>query len=160
MGEICKRDFLSKFPFQLLCSQELSNILWTCAALDMQSGVPNTSGALNRALPAPYQVGILLCGGCLCVPWELTAAAFWVTTEKSKNVEAKVFMFLRASVHYAFFFLLSDQFHPQGCACRLTNCTVQLTWTFDWNSSVLDCTSNYPNWITLGMLSWQTSTWD
>lgn len=104
MGEICKRDFLSKFPFQLLCSQELSNILWTCAALDMQSGVPNTSGALNRALPAPYQVGILLCGGCLCVPWELTAAAVWVTTEKSKNVEAKVFMFLRASVHYAFSF--------------------------------------------------------
>lgn len=104
VGEICKMDFLSKFPFQLLCSQELSSILWTCAALDMQSGVPKTSGALNRALLAPYQVGILLYGGCLCVPYELSAAAVWVTTEKSKNIEAKVLVFLRASVHYAFFF--------------------------------------------------------
>lgn len=129
VGEIRKMDFLSKFPFQLLCSQELSNILWTCAALDMQSGVPNTSGALNRALPAPYRVGILLCGGCLCVPWELTAPAVWVTTEKSKNVEAKVFVFLRASVHYAFFFAFWFSSTPRAvhadwptALCNLPEC--------------------------------------
>ena len=150
-------DFLSKFPFRLLYMDRNCPIDFEPAPLQAWEVVCLTLlELLNRALPCTLRGWNLAVGRLpLCSLGADCCSCLSNHGNRNKNVEAKVLVFLKTSVTMPYFCFPISSTQRGVCADGPTAlCNLPKCWTGTvvyW--AVLLATSDYPNGITLGILS-------